>query len=150
MFWSDTLRCLSICYTELKLKFPLFVFLWFKLIVMTCFLKLTHADSPMAQQTGFQSQIESYQRLKKLFLMPPCLTLCIIRYESRANWSNPGKGVAPFTTPRCGSFWKGSLWVTPWLRSSTLLFFLFLEQFSEDIIDNLFTFTFITVAASDK
>ena len=31
------------------------------------------------------------QRLKKWFLMPPCLTLCIIR---------------------CSSYWKGSLWVT--------------------------------------
>ena len=24
-------------------------------------------------------------------------------------WSNPGKGVAPFPTPRCSSYWKGSL-----------------------------------------
>ena len=28
---------------------------------------------------------------------------------SRVKWSNPGKGVAPFPTPRCSSYWKGSL-----------------------------------------
>ena len=36
----------------------------------------------------------TYQRLKKKwYLMPPCLTLSIIRYESRVKWGNPGKGV---------------------------------------------------------
>ena len=49
----------------------------------------------MARETGVQSQVESYQRLKKWYLMPPCLTLSIIRYVSRVKWSNPGKGVAP-------------------------------------------------------
>ena len=34
---------------------------------------------PMIQETGDQSQVELYQRLKKLYLMPPCLTLSIIR-----------------------------------------------------------------------
>ena len=24
----------------------------------------------------------------------------------KGKWSNPGKGVAPFPTPRCGSYWK--------------------------------------------
>ena len=59
-----------------------------------------------------QSQVESYQRLKKWYLMPPCLTLSIIRYGSRVKWSNPGKGVAPFPTPWCNSYRKGSLRVT--------------------------------------
>ena len=39
--------------------------------------------SPMARETWVQSQVESYQRLKKWYLMPPCLTLSIIRYGSR-------------------------------------------------------------------
>ena len=39
------------------------------------------------------------QRLKKWYLMPPCLTLSIIRSGSRVKWSNPGKGVAPSPTP---------------------------------------------------
>ena len=51
--------------------------------------------SPMARETGIQSQVESYQRLKKWYFIPPCLTLSNIRYISRVKWSNPGKGVAP-------------------------------------------------------
>ena len=39
--------------------------------------------SPMARETWVQSQVESYQRLKKWYLMPPCLTLSIIRCGSR-------------------------------------------------------------------
>ena len=38
-----------------------------------------------------QPQVMSYQRLKKWYLMPPCLTLSI---RSRVKWSNPGKRVA--------------------------------------------------------
>ena len=34
----------------------------------------------MAWETGVQSLVESYQRLKKWFLISPCLTLSIIRY----------------------------------------------------------------------
>ena len=49
--------------------------------------------SPMARETGVQSQVESYQRLKKWYLIPPCLTLSIITYVSRIKWSNPGKEV---------------------------------------------------------
>ena len=33
----------------------------------------------MARETWVQSQVESYQRLKKWYLMPPCLTLSIIK-----------------------------------------------------------------------
>ena len=33
----------------------------------------------MVRETGVQSQVELYQRLKKLYLMPPCLTLSNIR-----------------------------------------------------------------------
>ena len=60
----------------------------------------------MARETWVQSQVESYQRLKKWYLMPPCLTLSIIRYGSRIKWSNPEKGVAPSTTPRCSKLSK--------------------------------------------
>ena len=35
--------------------------------------------SPMVQEIEIQSRLESYQRLKKLYLMPPCLALSIIR-----------------------------------------------------------------------
>ena len=62
----------------------------------------------MARETGVQSQVESYQRPKKWYLILPCLTLSIIRYVSRVKWSNPAKGVVPPPTPRCSSYWKGS------------------------------------------
>ena len=62
--------------------------------------------------TYVQSQVESYQRLQKWYLIPPCLTLSIMRYVSRVKWSHPGEGVSPFPTPQCSSYWKGSLRVT--------------------------------------
>ena len=68
--------------------------------------------SPMARETWVQSQVESYQILLKWNLIPPCLTLSIIRYGSRVKWSNPGNGVAPSPTPWCSSYRKGSLRVT--------------------------------------
>ena len=43
--------------------------------------------------------------------MPPCLMLSNIRYISRVKLSNAGKGVVPSPTPRCSSYWKGSLLV---------------------------------------
>ncbi len=43
----------------------------------------------MVPETGVQSQVESYQRLKKWYLISPCLTLSIKRYVSRIKWSNP-------------------------------------------------------------
>ena len=39
--------------------------------------------SPMVWETGVQSQVESYQRLKNWYSMSPCLTLSIIRWGSR-------------------------------------------------------------------
>ena len=38
---------------------------------------------------------------KNATMMPPFLTLSIIRYKSRVKWSNPEKGVVPCPTPRC-------------------------------------------------
>ena len=46
--------------------------------------------SPMAWETGVQSQVESYPRRKKWYFIPPCLTLSIKRFGSRVKWSNPG------------------------------------------------------------
>ena len=66
----------------------------------------------MAREIWVQSQVESYQRLKKWYLILSCLTLSIIRCVSRVKYSNPGKGVAPSPTPRCSSYRKGSLRVT--------------------------------------
>ena len=79
----------------------------------------------MARETWAQSQVESYQRLKKCYLMPPCLALSIIRYGLRVKWVNTGKGVAPFPTSWYNSYRKGSLRVT--LNCSCQLYLLFLQ-----------------------
>ena len=68
--------------------------------------------SPMARETWVQSQVKSYQRLKKRYLMPPCSTLSIVRYGLRVKWDNTGKGVAPSPTSWCNSNQKGRIWVT--------------------------------------
>ena len=39
----------------------------------------------------------------KRYIIPPYLTLNIIKYVSRVKWSNSGKGVAPSPTLRCSS-----------------------------------------------
>ena len=67
---------------------------------------------PMAWEIRVQFQAESYQRLKKWYLIQPCLMLSIRRCISRVKWSNPGKGVAPSPTPQSSSYWKRSLLVT--------------------------------------
>ena len=79
--------------------------------------------SPMVRETWVQSYVASYQRHKRWYLIPPCLTLSSIRYVSRVKWSNPGKGVALSPTLPCSSYRKGSLWVP--LDSSNQLYFYF-------------------------
>ena len=51
---------------------------------------------PVVQETRVQSQVESYQRLKKWYLMPSCLTLSIIRLRSRISGVILGKQYHPF------------------------------------------------------
>ena len=51
------------------------------------------------------------QKTLKWYLMPPCSSLSNIRYVSRVKWSNLCKGVASSPTPRCSSYWGGSLLV---------------------------------------
>ena len=41
----------------------------------------------MVRQARVQSQVESYERLKEWYLIPPCLTLSNIRYLLRVKWS---------------------------------------------------------------
>ena len=45
----------------------------------------------------------------KWYLMPPCLTLSIIRYLLMIKSNNIGEGLAPSPTTLCSSYWKGSL-----------------------------------------
>ena len=66
----------------------------------------------MVLEIGVQSQVESYQRLKKMLLDAALLdTQCYkvkIKGKVRQSreWSNA------FSTPRCSIYWKGSLPVT--------------------------------------
>ena len=76
----------------------------------------------MARESWVQTQVESYQRLKKWFSMPPCLTLSILRYGSRVKWSNPGNGVASFPTPWCIKLSKREYSGHPRRWSPTLLY----------------------------
>ena len=46
-----------------------------------------------SRRLGFNPGSSQTKELKKWYLMPPCLTLNIIRYRSRVKWSNQGKGV---------------------------------------------------------
>ena len=59
-------------------------------------------------------------------MIPPCLTLSNIRYVSRVKWSNPGKGVAPSSTPWCSRYWKVSLLVA--LDNSRQIYWLFINS----------------------
>ena len=69
------------------------------------------------RQLWRKTQVGSYQRLEKWYLIPLSLTLV-----SRVEWSNPGKVVAPSPTRRCSSHWEGSLQVT--LDYSRQLYFM--------------------------
>ena len=82
---------------------------WFLWYINPCIYIMTH--SLIAQETGVQSQVESYQRLKKWYLIPTCLTLSIIKYVSRVKLRNPRKRVASSLKPWWSSYWKGSLQV---------------------------------------
>ena len=90
----------------------LFVFdrntLYYKYIILPTGVWAKWVDcSPMVREHVVQFQVESYQRLKKWYLMPSCLKL---RYGSRVKWSDPEKGAVPSLKPQCSSYWKRSLW----------------------------------------
>ena len=77
-------------------------------------------------------------KLKKWYLITPCLTLSIIRNVSRVKWSNPGKGVASHPTPQYSSFWKGSLRVI--FDYSCQLFYLILIYYLQYFTSNITVF----------
>ena len=81
----------------------------------------TLTAGPMTLETRVRSQVESYQRLKKWYLMP-LLNTRHYKVWVKGKWSNPGKGVVP----RCSSYWKGSLWVALDYSQLTTYIFMFL------------------------
>ena len=102
-YYTKNSKCI---YTHLSLSLSLSLYIYIYIYKYRTLAEQLEC-SPMARETWVQ-----YQRPKKWYLMPPCLTLSVIRYGSRVKWSNPGKGVAPFPTPWSSSYRKGSLRVT--------------------------------------
>ena len=86
----------------------------------------------MAWETWVQSQVKSYQRLKKWYLMPLCLTLSIIKYGSKVKRVNPGKGVAPSLTFRCSSYRKGRPRVTLDNSHQVYLFYFYIHRLNKE------------------
>ena len=83
--------------------------------------------SLMTRETEVQSLVESYQILKKWYLIPPCLTFSIKRYVSRVMWNNPGKGAAPYPTPWCCSHCKRSCRATLDYRCQLIYIYMYLS-----------------------
>ena len=78
------------------------------------------------RRPGFNPRSSHTKDYKKWYLMPPCLTLSIIRYRPKVKWVNPGKGVAPSPTLWCSSYRKGSLLVTLDYGHQLYLLYLFM------------------------
>ena len=105
---------------QIPFPYPAYIFFYclYQCLEVFIFLHITGslakwlACSPMARETRVQSQVTSYQRLKRWYMIHPCITLGIMRYVSRVKWSNPGEKVAPSLTLRCKrghfSIWKRS------------------------------------------
>ena len=75
--------------------------------------------SPMAAKAWVQSQVESYQRLKKIVLDATLLNTQHFKVRIKDKVEQSGKGVAPYPTPLCSSYLKGRLRVTLDNRSPT-------------------------------
>ena len=63
---------------------------------------------PVIQETRVQSQIKSYQRLKKLVLDTSLLNTQHYKVQIKGKWNNSGKGVASSPIPWCSSYLKGA------------------------------------------
>ena len=90
--------------------------------------------SPMVRETWVQSKDFKNGTL--------CLILSNTRYVSRVKWSNQGKGVEPLPTPRCCSYWKGSLWV-PLDYGRQLYLYRYIFHIRIYIYIYMFAFTYI-------
>ena len=58
-------------------------------------------------------------------------------YKVRAKWINPGKEVAPSATPRCSSYWKESLRVTPSTKVANFTYMLLSLSFHTWHLDKI-------------
>ena len=119
-------------YLSIYLRLPLiFSFLSF-FIALSIYLPLSRlivlVYTVFANGPGNQGSILGHiiRMTLKWYLIPPCLILNNIRYVSRVKWSNPGKGVAPFSTPQCSSYWKRSIQVANFTYLLTLYIYIYI------------------------
>ena len=84
-------------------------------------------------------------KTQKWYLMPPCLTLSIIRYRSRVKWSNPAKGVAPSPTHWCSKLSKREPSGHPRLWSPTMYIYIYIFFFCVCIYIYIYIYIFIFV-----
>ena len=87
-----------------------------------CLVGLVVECSPMGRETRVQSQVESYQRLKKMLLDISLLNTRQYKVRLKDKWSNLGKGVAPSPTLQYSRYWKGDFRIA--LDYSCQLYFL--------------------------
>ena len=87
--------------------------------------------SLMAKVTGVQSQVESYQRFKKIIIDTFLLKTQHYNVRIKGKWNNPKKVIALTSLPRCSSYRKKEFSDLLRPRSPTLyicyLFFFFTE-----------------------
>ena len=146
LFFLTSFSCFSFCFFFLfqchSLFFLLSFFLSFFLSFYFVLLLVSYSFftgplakqfecSPMVRETG----VQSCQRLKKWYLIPPCLTLRIIRYVSRVKWNNRGKGVAPIEKRTFGS-------LSAMVTNFSYLFFLLILFFFLLFFESFFLFVF--------
>ena len=58
----------------------------------------------MARETWVQSQVESYQRLKKMVLDTSLLNTQHYKVSIKGKVEQSGEGVAPSPSPQCSSY----------------------------------------------
>ena len=66
-------------------------------------------DDDVSKETGVQPQVESFQRFQKTVLGASLLNMQHYKVQIKGKWRNPGKEIAPSSTPQCSSYWKRSL-----------------------------------------
>ena len=81
--------------------YTIYIYIYIHIFVYV-YISLAKWAEYLGWETGIQSEVESYQRLKKWYIMPPCLTLGIIRNVSMVKWLNLRKGVIAIEK---GAFW---------------------------------------------
>ena len=77
----------------------------------------------MFEETGVQFQVESYQRLKKWYLVLPSLTVIIIRYGSRVKWPIQGMEKHPLLDLGVVAIEKGAFRSTSTKVANNLLLY---------------------------